>query len=179
MIRGVDLEMLIEAANQSRHIETTAEHIVGMLAEARVTAVCALWPDHDGTAVWMVKGTDLLSKTIRHSRLVAFWLRDEAHADRLIDEIEHIMIESTAAAARGEFAPIGADLEFEAVPTFANPEGFYVVKDGTRIARRGRSGTSERGRWMPLIPTYAVRDITPDEVEVKEGKAMLVFGKPH
>jgi hypothetical protein len=178
-----NLENLIEQANQCRHIETTAEHIVEMLATPNIDLVVALWPDTQslgGTAVWLIKGGDLIELLQERQKrrkmfrgLVALWLRGEAHADDLDDEIERLVIDNTE--ARGEFAPIGGDFEFEGVPTYDNPDAIYVVKAGVRIARRGCPGTRERKRWIPLIPSYRVRDITSDQIEVGHGKDMLTL----
>ena len=38
-------EALIELANRCRHIETTAEHIAGMIDAPHVDVVTALWTD--------------------------------------------------------------------------------------------------------------------------------------
>jgi len=172
---GLDLEVLVGAADRCRHIETTAEHIIGMLEEVRVDTVFALWPDSQSvgvTAVWVVKGSDQIGK-VRSGQFIAFWLQDEAHADRLVHEIERLVRESTI--TRGEFAPIGGDLQFEAYPSGSDIMELYVVKAGIRIARRGQPDTRERNRWMPLIPVYAATDVSSDVIQVKTGKQMLMF----
>jgi hypothetical protein len=149
-----------------------------MLDTSTLDVVVALWPDAeslDGTAIWLIKGSDLIENQKRPKRhsVVAFWLRNEACADDLVDEITCCIHESTT--IRGEFLPIGGDLQFECVPTADAADAMYVVKGGLRIARRGRPGTRERKRWMSLIPTFRVRDITPKQIEVWDGKAMLTI----
>jgi hypothetical protein len=83
------------------------------------------------------------------------------------------------ATDRGEFTPIADDLAFEFVPTSENIEALYVVKAGVRIARRGRPGTRERKRWIPLFPEYMVRDLSPNSIEIFAGDAKLRLGRPH
>jgi hypothetical protein len=168
-------ETLIGLANQSRHIETTAEHIVGMIDSPRVDVVTAIWAPPNETAVWIVKGADLVRSRVGKIRgLIAFWLRDEAHADALTQEIEHLV--EGATTIRGEFAPIGEAFAFEGVPTMATATHMFVTRGGLRIARCGRPGTRERRRWISLIPDWEVRDL--DEcrrIEFQSGRSMLHF----
>lgn len=176
-------ELLIEEANRSRHIDTTAEHIAAMIDADDVDLVVAIWTDVTepaGIANLVFKGADLLPRAggkRRKLNLVVFWLRSEAHADAIGQELEELVQKATT--IRGEFHPIADDVAFEFVPTAEDAENLYVVKGGARIARRGRPGTREARRWISLVLGYQVRDLSPEKIEVHFGDAHLRFGCPH
>jgi hypothetical protein len=167
-----NIGFLVERANESRHIKTTAKHVSAMIDSPNVDLVAALWPDPTephGAGITLVKGIDLIEKLKEKKRCatlatVAFWLRDEDHLLTLRDEVARLVEQATT--VRGEFLPIADDLAFEAVPDTNDPDAIYVTKAGRRIARRGLPGTREAKRWIALIPGCSVRDITRKKIEV-------------
>jgi hypothetical protein len=167
----LELGQLIKAADRCRDLGApNANNLRALIGDPDLDLEAALWPDlaePRGVAVAIVKGADLFvapSKSRRsRKRAGAFWLRDEAHFNALTDEVAKLVEQATT--VRGEFLPIGDDVAFEAVPNTHNAEEFYVTKGGVRIARRGRPGTREAKRWIPLIPSYAVRDIDYGQIE--------------
>src|SRR5262249_16432735 len=159
------LEFLVNQANKSRHIETTALHVAGLIAAREVDFIAALWPDSSGTAIWVIKGVDLIErvrpgKPFRLSPC-SFWLPNEDRADGIVKEIKALTWKATT--SRGEFESMGTDPDgdevvVEFVPNGTSAEVMYLVKGGLRIARRGEPGTREQRPWIPIVPHYPIPD---------------------
>ena len=65
----VHLPAFIPMAEPCREIDPTAEHVAGMLADAYVDVVVALWPKlsaPDGVGLWVVKGRAILEAVVKN-----------------------------------------------------------------------------------------------------------------
>jgi len=73
--------------------------------------------------------------------------------------------------AETKFFPLG-DVNGRSCEGEQTKEDIFIVFDGKRIAKRGRPGTPEAGKWVSLQPGYLVYEDDTGEVVVEERKVV-------
>src|SRR5262249_9580356 len=90
------LKAFMAIADECRHIDTTAEHVRGMLEAADLDVAVALWPDlraPSGVNAWVIKGRPILEAVVDRDKqaplaMTAFWLRDREHAVAIYKQVD-------------------------------------------------------------------------------------------